>query len=71
MMSELPPEVPPPESSNNRRAINQAADLAKTTFSLIKAIVFITPLVIVVIVVALALMGPAVGNIFSNVVNSL
>ncbi len=70
-MSELPPGEQAPESSENRRMVDQAADLAKTTFGVIKSILFITPLVIVVIVVALALMGPAIGNIFSNVVTSL
>ncbi len=71
MMSELPPGEQPPVSADNRRVVDQAADVARTTFSILKTIVFITPLLLVVIIVALAMMGPAVGNIFSNVVSSL
>ncbi len=70
-MTELPPGEQPSEPSDDRRAAGQAADLVRTTFSVMKSILFIAPLFIVVIVVALALMGPAIGNVFSNVVNSL
>ncbi len=70
-MSELPPEGPSPEPPNNRRVVDQASDVARTTFSVIKSMVFITPLVLVVVIVTLAMMGPAIGNVFSNIVNSL
>ncbi len=70
-MSEILPGGQPPEGPKNRRAIDQAVDVARTTFSLIKSVVFIMPLFILLIVVVLALSGPAIGNIFSNIVNSL
>ncbi len=70
-MSELPPGVPSPEPSDDRSAVDQTVDIARTTFSVIKSIVFIVPLLVLVIVVALSLMGPAIGNVFSNIVSSL
>ncbi len=70
-MSELLPGEQPPEYPENRRVADQAADVARTTFSILKSIVFITPLILVVIIVTLALMGPAIGNVFSNIVSSL
>ncbi len=70
-MSEFLPEDPAPEPSERRPVAEQAADLARTTFSVMKSILFMLPLVAMLIIVALALMGPAVGNIFSNIVSSL
>ncbi len=70
-MSDLLPQEPVPEPAESRRTVDQAADIARSTFSLLKSILFLTPLLILIVVVALALMGPAVSNIFSNVVNSL
>jgi hypothetical protein len=47
------------------------AAVFKSTFSMLRSILIILPVAVVVILVALALMGPAVGNVFSNIVNSL
>jgi len=44
------------------------------TFSvmdLLRTLIFFTPLILLLIVVVLALLGPSVGNIFSNVVSTL
>ena len=45
--------------------------IAKGAFATIKTALILSPLFIVVIVVILALVGPSVGNVFSNIVNSL
>ena len=37
----------------------------------LRTVVFIAPLAFVLVLVVLALMGPAIGNVFSNVVNTL
>jgi hypothetical protein len=42
-----------------------------TTLSLFKGALFFIPIVVVVVIVALALLGPSVGNVFSNIVSSL
>ena len=72
-MTELPqgtnPE--PPEPAENRSLARQMIDIVKYTFYVMKSILFIAPLALVLVVVTLSLIGPSVGNIFSNIVNSL
>ncbi len=38
---------------------------------IVKAIIFVLPIVLVLTIVALALIGPSVGSIFSNIVTAL
>ena len=38
---------------------------------LLKTLAFFTPLILLMIVVVLDLLGPSVGNIFSNITSSL
>ncbi len=37
----------------------------------LRVALLIAPLALIVVVVALSLMGPAIGNVFSNIVNTL
>ncbi len=60
-----------PEPAENRSFARQMIDIVKSTFDVMKSILFIAPLALVLVVVTLALIGPSVGNIFSNIVNSL
>jgi hypothetical protein len=72
-MTELPQGTNPetPEPSENRSFARQAIDIGKYTFYVMKSILFIAPVALVLVVVTLALIGPSVGNIFSNIVNAL
>jgi hypothetical protein len=72
-MTELPQGTDPEtlEPSENRSAAKQAIDIGKATFEVMKSILFIAPLALVLVVVTLALIGPSVGNIFSNIVSAL
>jgi len=51
--------------------IQRSAAIARYTFGVVKAILFIAPLVVVLVIIVLALLGPAIGNTFSNIVSSL
>lgn len=45
--------------------------LAKSIFSTIKTALMLSPLFVIVIIVVLAMLGPSIGNIFSNIVSAL
>ena len=62
-MSELP--ILPEDEGNDKQST------LREMLSLLKTAIFVTPLVLMCIVVVLSLMGPAVGNIFSNIVSTL
>ena len=55
-----PAQIEPEEQYSNFDLISQLTTLA-----------FFTPLILLMIVVVLALLGPSVGNIFSNITSSL
>jgi hypothetical protein len=65
----LPEDPRPEEPELTLRAYLMG--IAKGTFGTIKTALILSPLFIVVIIVILSLMGPSVGNIFSNIVNAL
>jgi hypothetical protein len=60
-----------PEPSEDRSAARQIIDICKYTWYVMKSILFIAPLALVLVVVTLALIGPAIGNVFSNITSSL
>ena len=60
-----------PEPADKRGVVEEATAIGKYTFSVLKALVFIAPLVAVLVIIVLALLGPAIGNVFSNIVSSL
>lgn len=64
-------QSPNPEPADKDGLIEEAAAIGKYTVSVVKAILFIAPLVVVLVILMLALLGPAVGNTFSNIVSSL
>ena len=72
-MTEFPQGTNPetPEPAENRSLARQMIDIVKYTFYVMKSILFIAPLALVLVVVTLALTGPSIGNIFSNIVNAL
>ncbi len=41
------------------------------TFSVLKVALYLAPVAVVTLIILLALLGPAVGNVFSNIVSSL
>ena len=43
----------------------------KCTFTMMRSMLIILPIAFVLVMVVLALLGPAVGNVFSNIVNTL
>ncbi len=55
-----PEQIAPEEQYNNFDLI-----------ALLKTLAFFTPLILLMIVVVLALLGPSVGNVFSNIVSTL
>jgi|SoiMetStandDraft_2_1073263.scaffolds.fasta_scaffold1276840_1 hypothetical protein len=54
-----------------RKPLPKVEDFGRTVSRTITWVLLIVPLVLVVVVVALAMIGPSTGNIFSNIVNSL
>jgi hypothetical protein len=47
------------------------SNLIGSSLSILKAVLYCAPLVVVLVIVMLALLGPSVGNIFSNIVSAL
>jgi hypothetical protein len=45
--------------------------VVRDALSILKAALIVAPVVFVLVIVALALLGPSVGNVFSNIVSSL
>ncbi|MCC7449717.1 MAG: hypothetical protein IT324_20020 [Anaerolineae bacterium] len=60
-----------PEPAGKRGVTEETATLGKYAYSVIKAILFIAPLVAVLVIIVLAQLGPAIGNTFSYIVSSL
>jgi hypothetical protein len=65
----LPQDPAPEEAELTLRAY--LTGIAKGTFATIKTALFLSPLFIIAIIVILSLLGPSVGNVFSNIVNAL
>lgn len=64
----LPQDAPPEDDLTFGQYLRNVARTAAPT---LRIAVLIAPLALILIVVVLALMGPAVGNVFSNIVSEL
>ena len=65
------PQESQSSAGEGRKPRQKAAGLGRTISSFVKWFMLIVPLVLVLVIVALAMIGPSTSNIFSNIVNSL
>ena len=64
----LPQDEPPEDDLTFGQYLRQIAHTAAPT---LRIVVMIAPLVLVLVVIVLALTGPSIGNVFSNIVSEL
>ncbi|MEP7285540.1 MAG: hypothetical protein ABI947_07210 [Chloroflexota bacterium] len=70
-MSNLPQDPVETEPESEPSFIKYVGDVAVNTYRVIRTALFFAPVFIVIIIVILALLGTSIGNIFSNITNSL